>query len=151
MPIATTSDFEQKSQRGLKRKPADSFIEYPSSSSGTKRRRNSPESFADPTEKEASDPTSSEASNPASDDQIIYRPDGKFYYEDGDIFLIVERTFFCVHAEQLRATGGIFEDLLSGDIRPSEDEFLYGLPALCVPLVSLRQFRFLLAYIYDAM
>jgi hypothetical protein len=132
----------QKTQRGLKRKAADSSVENsPSPDNRAKRRRSSP-GFAD---KEA---TSSKTPNP---DKILFRPDGKFYYETGDIFLIVERTFFCVHAEKLRVAGGIFEDLLSGDIRPSEEEYIYGLPALNVPLVSLRQIRFFLAYIYGAM
>lgn len=129
----------QKTQGGLKRKAANSSVENsPSPDNRTKRRRSSP-IFAD---KEA---TSSKT------DQILFRPDGKFYYETGDIFLIVERTFFCVHAEKLKVAGGIFEDLLSGGIRPSEEEYLYGLPALNVPLVSLRQFRFFLAHIYGAM
>lgn len=146
MPVANSSDSEQKTHRGLKRKTADSFIEHSSSPiSRAKRRRSNPEIFTDRAEKHA---TSSRTPSP---DRILFRPDGKFYYDTGDIFLVVERTFFCVHAKKLQAAGGIFEDLLSGNIRPSEEEFLYGLPALNVPLVSLRQFRFFLAHIYGAM
>jgi len=153
MPTATSSDSEQKTQRGLKRKTADSVIKHHSSSpdSRAKRRRSNPESLADRTENKAPDATSSKTTNAVLDDQVLFRPDGKFYYNSGDIFLVVEHTFFCVHAQKLKAAGGIFEDLLSGDIRPSAEEFLYGLPALRVPLVSLRQFRFFLAYIYDTM
>ena len=139
MPIASSSESEQKT---LKRKTADSSVKHsPSPDSRAKRRRSS----ANHTDKRA---TSRKTPDP---DQILFRPDGKFYYDTGDIYLVVERTFFCVHAKKLQAAGGIFEDLLSGNVRPSEEEFLYGLPALNVPLVSLRQFRFFLAHIYGTM
>lgn len=146
MPTAS-SNSEQKTQRGIKRKTADSAsaVEHPSSPNNhAKRRRNNPESLAP-------DTTSSEPSNPVSDNQELFKPDEIFYYDNGDIILIVEHTFFCVHTEKLKTAGGIFQDLLSGHIRPSEEEFLYGLPMLYVPLVSLRQFRFFLAYIYGTM
>lgn len=148
MPFASSSDSEQ---RGLKRKTTDSAVEHSSSpDSRAKRCRSSPESFADLTE-EAPKASSNKTSNSASDGEVLFRPDGKFYYDSGDMFLVVEHTFFCVHTTKLKAAGGIFEDLLSGNVRPSEEEFLYGLPALYVPVVSLRQFRFFLAYIYGAM
>lgn len=144
MPIASSSDSEQKTQRGLKRKTVDSFVEHSSRfGSRAKRHRSSPVY-------RTSNKRATSIKNP-DPDQTLFRPDGKFYYDTGDIFLIVEHTFFCVHTEKLQAAGGIFEDLLSGSIRPSEEEFLYDLPALNVPLVSLRQFRFFLAHIYGAM
>lgn len=143
MSTPSLSDSEQKPQRGLKRKTVDSVVEHSSSpESPSKRLRRSPENLADRT-----DPTL----NAASVNEVLFNPDGKFYYDDGDILLIVEHTFFCVHTDKLKATGGIFEDMLSGNIRPSEKEFLYGLPMLYVPLVSLRQLRFFLAHIYGTM
>ncbi|KAF8813699.1 hypothetical protein BYT27DRAFT_7180448 [Phlegmacium glaucopus] len=152
MPTASSSDSEQKTQRGLKRKTDDLVVEDSySPDSRAKRRRSSRESLTDRTEKEVPDATSSQTTNPVVNDQVLFRPDGKFYYDSGDIFLIVERTFFCVHAKKLKAAGGIFEDLLSSNnVRPSAEEYLYDLPAFRVSLVSLRQFRFFLAYIYDA-
>ena len=147
MSTPSLSDSEQKTQRGLKRKAIDSVVKHLSSpESPSKRLRRSPENLADHT-----DPTSSEASNAASVNEVLFNPDERFYYDDGDILLIVEHTFFCVHTEKLKAAGGIFEDILSGYIRPSEEELLYGLPMLYVPLVSLRQLRFFLAHIYGTM
>ncbi|KDR75314.1 hypothetical protein GALMADRAFT_226976 [Galerina marginata CBS 339.88] len=78
-------------------------------------------------------------------------PDTQFYFDDGDIYAVVDSILFCVHVDKLVAAGGLFEDLLGGvvKIQPSENEKIYDLPCLKVPLVSAREFRFFLGFLYE--
>ncbi|KAF8972904.1 hypothetical protein BDZ97DRAFT_1912510 [Flammula alnicola] len=77
-----------------------------------------------------------------------YTPDENFYYEDGNIFVVVGDILFCVHKEKLGAQGGKLAYLNSPAKHPATTEIIYGLPLIRLSDLSVRSFRFLLAHIY---
>lgn len=81
-----------------------------------------------------------------------YQADCQFYFPDADLIILSEGIMFAVHAEKMRAAGGFFELLLSSpDINAQAEDMLYDLPCIDVPLISTRQLRFLIAYVYEKM
>lgn len=79
-----------------------------------------------------------------------YTPDYRFYLKGGDVYLVVEGVLFCVHSNKLTEGDVLFADLLK-DTYTRPEELIRGRPVIHVPLVTLRQMRFYLAYLYRTM
>lgn len=83
------------------------------------------------------------------DEQGLLCPDLKFYYPDGDFYLVVEDVKFLIHLEILSTAGGMFTDFHDLRLlRARDDECIGGIPAVEIPQTPLTEIRYLLAVMY---
>jgi len=164
LPSTTTSNIDM-SEHGTKRKFDDSTSsQYSEGSEGAsiKRVRRSPSLSNDQPSSQGSQsqPIDAAESQGSSQETVVETPhythDFIFYFDDGDVYVILDSLLFRVHRKKLVEQGGVFEDLLGSPVNHpnvAENPYGDGIPTihLSLDLLSVLEFQLFLKNLYGTL